>query len=89
MKGDFEKAVARPTFVLLHCILCHMYHCHFGMVEALGQIPHLNALFAHFIAFAREFVLLSAEEQSPMDQLSNALLIRGGGDDGKSPLDVK
>ena len=74
MKGDFERTIASPIFTLLYVILCHIYHQHFEIVDNLGQVPHLNALFAHFVAFTREFNLLASQDLLFMDPLFKALL---------------
>jgi hypothetical protein len=73
MKGDFEKAIAKPIFTLLYVIICHIYHQHFETVDNLGQVPHLNALFTHFTAYTCEFNLLAPQDLIPMEPLSKAL----------------
>lgn len=74
IREDFEKLIARPIFILLYIILCHIYEQHFQIVDLLGQVAHLNALFAHFIAFTTEFSLLSPLDTKRMDPLSRVLL---------------
>lgn len=51
-----------------------MYQCHFQAVGDLGQVPHLNSLFAHFLSFTKEFELVSATDVKILDSLYEALL---------------
>lgn len=74
MRSDFVATVVRPIFALLSLVLAHIYEKHFDVVVALHQVAHLNGLFVHFIAFAREFSLLPTPPATSIQQLAAALL---------------
>jgi MOB kinase activator 1 len=39
-----------------------MYHAHYPHVLHLRSEPHFNSLFAHFLAFGREYQLLDVKD---------------------------
>ncbi|KAF8964234.1 Mob1/phocein [Flammula alnicola] len=42
--------------------LWHIYHAHYPQILHLRSEPHFNSLFAHFLAFGREYELLEARD---------------------------
>ncbi|KAJ3731235.1 Mob1/phocein [Lentinula guzmanii] len=43
-------------------IFAHIYHAHFPQILHLRAEPHFNSLFAHFLAFGREYQLLDEKD---------------------------
>ncbi|KAF5333004.1 hypothetical protein D9758_015174 [Tetrapyrgos nigripes] len=43
-------------------IFAHIYHAHFETILHLRAEPHFNSLFAHFLAFGREYQLLEERD---------------------------
>ncbi|EAU86452.1 protein kinase activator [Coprinopsis cinerea okayama7 len=43
-------------------VFAHIYHAHFGAILHLRSEPHFNSLFAHFLAFGREYQLLEIRD---------------------------
>lgn len=43
-------------------VFAHIYHAHFNVILALRSEPHFNSLFAHFLAFGKEYELLEAKD---------------------------
>ncbi|KAJ3725456.1 Mob1/phocein [Lentinula raphanica] len=43
-------------------IFAHIYHAHFQQILHLRAEPHFNSLFAHFLAFGREYQLLDEKD---------------------------
>jgi MOB kinase activator 1 len=43
-------------------VFAHIYHAHFNQVLHLRAEPHFNSLFAHFLAFGREYDLLDVRD---------------------------
>lgn len=39
-----------------------MYHAHYTQILNLRSEPHFNSLFAHFLAFGREYELLEPRD---------------------------
>lgn len=74
VRPDFEKQVARPIFTLLYVTLYHVYTAHFEVVITLGQVGHLNALFAHFMAFSSEHSLIPTVDLLSLQQLAQMLI---------------
>ncbi|EDQ88676.1 uncharacterized protein MONBRDRAFT_35182 [Monosiga brevicollis MX1] len=58
----------------LYRVYAHMYHSHFNKIVALGEEPHLNTSFKHFIYFVKEFNLVEPRELAPMQELIDRLL---------------
>lgn len=57
---------------LLLNVFAHMYHIHFPTILHLRSEPHFNSLFAHFLAFGREFGLLDMKDVKGGVQSSTA-----------------
>ncbi|KAG6848961.1 hypothetical protein H0H93_012433 [Arthromyces matolae] len=43
-------------------IFAHIYHAHFPQILHIRAEPHFNSLFAHFLAFGREYELLEVKD---------------------------
>lgn len=53
---------AKHIYKHLFRIFAHLYHAHFEHVLHLSIEAHFNSLFAHFLAFGKEFELLNLGE---------------------------
>ena len=61
--------VVKRIFKRLFRVYAHMYHSHFPKIVALGEEPHLNTSFKHFIFFVQEFKLIDKSELAPLAEL--------------------
>ncbi|KAG6853924.1 hypothetical protein C0991_012414 [Blastosporella zonata] len=43
-------------------VFAHLYHAHFQQILHIRAEPHFNSLFAHFLAFGREYELLEVKD---------------------------
>jgi len=43
-------------------VFAHIYHVHYPQILHLRSEPHFNSLFAHFLAFGREYELLDIKD---------------------------
>jgi len=43
-------------------VFAHIYHAHYPQILHLRSEPHFNSLFAHFLAFGREYELLDTKD---------------------------
>jgi MOB kinase activator 1 len=43
-------------------VFAHIYHAHYPQILHLRSEPHFNSLFAHFLAFGREYELLDVKD---------------------------
>jgi len=43
-------------------VFAHIYHAHYAQILHLRSEPHFNSLFAHFLAFGREYELLEVKD---------------------------
>ena len=43
-------------------VYAHLYHAHFDVILHLRAEPHFNSMFAHFLAFGREYQLLEVRD---------------------------
>jgi hypothetical protein len=55
-------ATIRTIYRQLLRIFAHMYHAHYPQILHLRSEPHFNSLFAHFLAFGREYELLDVRD---------------------------
>ncbi|KAJ9121076.1 hypothetical protein QFC24_005057 [Naganishia onofrii] len=72
---DFQPSfpsTAKHIYKQLFRIFAHIYHAHFSEILHLSLEAHFNSLFAHYIAFGREYDLLDAQD-------TRELRTRGGG----------
>ena len=72
---DFQPSfpsTAKHIYKQLFRIFAHIYHAHFNEILHLSLEAHFNSLFAHYIAFGREYDLLDAQD-------TRELRTRGGG----------
>ena len=51
-------ATAKHVYRQLLRVFAHIYHAHYPQILHLRSEPHFNSLFAHFLAFGREYELL-------------------------------
>jgi hypothetical protein len=62
---DFPQSfayTAKHIYKHLFRVFAHLYHAHFETILHLSIEAHFNSLFAHFLAFGREFDLLVMKE---------------------------
>lgn len=62
---DFPQhfpATSRHIYRQLLRVFAHIYHAHYAQILHLRSEPHFNSLFAHFLAFGREYELLDAKD---------------------------
>lgn len=43
-------------------VFAHLYHAHYPQILHLRSEPHFNSLFAHFLAFGKEYELLDVKD---------------------------
>ncbi|KAF5315429.1 hypothetical protein D9619_007281 [Psilocybe cf. subviscida] len=55
-------ATVRTVYRQLLRVFAHMYHAHYPQILHLRSEPHFNSLFAHFLAFGREYELLDVRD---------------------------
>ena len=55
-------ATVRTVYRQLLRVFAHMYHAHYAQILHLRSEPHFNSLFAHFLAFGREYELLDVRD---------------------------
>ncbi len=58
---DFPSSfayTAKHIYKHLFRVFAHLYHAHFEQILHLSIEAHYNSLFAHFLAFGKEFDLL-------------------------------
>lgn len=65
---DFSTTV-HQIFKQLFRVFAHIYWSHYDKLIHLRLEGHFNSLFAHFIAFSREFDLLEKKELVPLNEL--------------------
>jgi len=58
---NFPKTVKHIYRQLLR-VFAHIYHAHYHQLLHLRSEPHFNSLFAHFLAFGREYTLLEQKD---------------------------
>ena len=51
-------ATVKHVYRQLLRVFAHIYHAHYAQILHLRSEPHFNSLFAHFLAFGREYELL-------------------------------
>jgi len=68
---DFATTV-RAIHRQLYRVFAHIYWAHYDTMLNLHQEGHWNSLFAHWVAFTREFDLVKREEMREMDELVQA-----------------
>ena len=60
-------------------VFAHIYHAHFKEILHLRSEPHFNSLFAHYLAFGREYDLFDAKDLKGTREL---WLVYGDNHDG-------
>ncbi|KAH8108657.1 Mob1/phocein [Phellopilus nigrolimitatus] len=62
---DFPQnfpSTAKHIYRQLLRVFAHIYHAHYTQILHLRTEPHFNSLFAHFLAFGKEYELLEAKD---------------------------
>ena len=59
--SSFPQTIKHVYRQLLR-VFAHIYHAHYPALLHLRSEPHFNSLFAHFLAFGREYDLLDPKE---------------------------
>ncbi|VDB91846.1 unnamed protein product [Peniophora sp. CBMAI 1063] len=55
-------ATIKHVYRQLLRVFAHIYHAHYPQILHLRSEPHFNSLFAHFLAFGREYELLDIKD---------------------------
>ena len=55
-------STAKHIYRQLLRVFAHIFHAHFSHLLHLQMEPHFNSLFAHFLAFGKEYELLDAKD---------------------------
>ena len=58
---NFPSTVKHVYRQLLR-VFAHLYHAHYTHILHLRSEPHFNSLFAHFLAFGKEYELLDVKD---------------------------
>ena len=62
---DFSQtfpSTVKHVYRQLLRVFAHLYHAHYPQILHLRSEGHLNSLFAHFLAFGREYELLDPKD---------------------------
>ena len=63
--NDFPQtfpSTVKHVYRQLLRVFAHIYHAHFHQILHLRSEPHFNSLFAHFLAFGREYDLIDIKD---------------------------
>ena len=55
-------ATVKHVYRQLLRVFAHLYHAHYPQILHLRSEGHFNSLFAHFLAFGREYELLEVKD---------------------------
>uniref|UniRef100_A0A183C0R7 Mob1/phocein n=1 Tax=Globodera pallida TaxID=36090 RepID=A0A183C0R7_GLOPA len=66
--------IAQAIVKRLFRIYAHIYHEHFGLIEQLKAVEHMNTSFKHFMLFVNEFNLIDRRQLAPLQELIDKLL---------------
>ena len=55
-------STAKHIYRQLLRVFAHIYHAHYTQILHLRSEPHFNSLFAHFLAFGKEYELLEVKD---------------------------
>ena len=55
-------STAKHVYRQLLRVFAHIYHAHYTQILHLRSEPHFNSLFAHFLAFGKEYELLDIKD---------------------------
>lgn len=75
---SFMQSV-KVIFTRLFRIFAIVYYHHYGALEAIGAVGHLNTSFKHFIFFIWEFDLVSEAEQEALADIIKEIKVRYAG----------
>lgn len=64
-------ATMKHVYRQLLRVFAHIYHAHYSAILHLRSEPHFNSLFAHFLAFGREYELLDIKDVKGSDKSSS------------------
>lgn len=62
---DFPQnfpSTAKHIYRQLFRVFAHIYYAHYTQILHLRSEPHFNSLFAHFLAFGKEYELLETKD---------------------------
>ena len=62
---DFSQtfpSTVKHVYRQLLRVFAHLYHAHYPQILHLRSEPHFNSLFAHFLAFGKEYELLDVKD---------------------------
>jgi hypothetical protein len=68
----FESVVKKILLLLFH-VLAHIYYSHFREIEILNLHSQTNCIFAHFMLFNYQFLLIDDKETEVLQDLAIAL----------------
>jgi len=55
-------SIIKNVYRQLLRVFAHIYHAHYPQILHLRSEPHFNSLFAHFLAFGKEYELLEVKD---------------------------
>lgn len=55
-------STAKHIYRQLLRVFAHIYHAHYPQILHLRSEPHFNSLFAHYLAFGKEYELLDVKD---------------------------
>ncbi|CAK9300292.1 unnamed protein product [Gordionus sp. m RMFG-2023] len=67
-------STAKVILKRLFRVYAHIYYQHFQEIIKLGEEPHLNTSFKHFIYFTQEFNMIDKRELAPLQELIDKLV---------------
>lgn len=69
---NFES-ICKKILTRLYRVFVHSYVHHFDIIVRLNAEAHVNTCYKHFVAFVREFSLVSEKEFEPLAELTRKL----------------
>lgn len=66
-------STVKQMFKRLFRVYAHIYHSHFSKIVALGEEPHLNTSFKHFVYFVQAFNLVDKKDLQPLGELIESM----------------
>eukprot|EP00164_Ancoracysta_twista_P001382 GFYU01001801.1.p1 GENE.GFYU01001801.1~~GFYU01001801.1.p1 ORF type:complete len:226 (+),score=50.87 GFYU01001801.1:36-680(+) len=68
------RQTLKTIFKRLLRVYAHIYWSHWNTIESLGEEPHLNTCFKHFVYFVKEFDLVDAKQFEPVQEYVDRLI---------------
>ena len=62
LSGQTFPSTVKHVYRQLLRVFAHLYHAHYPQILHLRSEPHFNSLFAHFLAFGKEYELLDVKD---------------------------